>query len=101
MKYTATLNIFNNLKDPYNKAFLFIDHETGNRVGAVISGGVSNLKAITRHWNVPNDWDRSILINEIDLKAKEYKHTTQGWEYAGCQPEEIADFIRKELSKDQ
>jgi hypothetical protein len=96
MKYTATINILYNRTET---AFIFIDHETGKHVGATISGGISNIRAIARNWNVSDGWDRSILFNEIGLKAREYRDTVVGWPYAGCRTEDLAQYIRTELEK--
>ena len=100
MKYTATINVINSKVDRHGNcywAFTFVCHETGNRVCATTSGGDSNIRAIARHWNVDDDWDRSIFFNQQEIGYREFNRLTKDWPYGGCCPDELAAFIRKGL----
>lgn len=82
-------------------AFMFVDVETGIEVKGKISGGESNIYGILRYWNVVNDWDRSIQFECVKMKEREFDRMVKGWEYAGCLPMELANFIRNKLGKPQ
>ena len=102
MKLTATLFAIYSERDRNGNcywALRFIDHETGREVHGTVCGGESNIYGILRHWNNPNDWDRSIQFHVQGMKKRDFARLTQGWAYAGCGPEDLAEFIRAELAK--
>jgi hypothetical protein len=100
--YTGLLKAINSKGDIYGNrywAFIFMDFKTGKQVAGTISGGDSNIYAILRYWNVTNDWDRSILFEREELPIREFNKLTKDYEYAGCEPECIAAYIKRELAK--
>jgi hypothetical protein len=102
MRLTATLICYNSKADNAGNrywAFRFIDHETGHQVQGTISGNDSNIYAILRHWNAPDDWDRSVIFERQELGKREFKSLTANWPYAGCEPENLAKFIRDRLAE--
>ena len=101
-KYKGLLKAINSKGDIYGNrywAFIFVDFKTGKQVAAKISGGESNIYAVLRYWNVPDDWDRSILFEQEELSIQVFDKTTKDYVYAGCSPQEIAAYIKKELAK--
>lgn len=104
MQLTATLIAYNSKRDRAGNcywAFSFTDHKTGKVVCCNVGllSGDSNIYAITRHWNVPNGWDRSINYLRMEKGIRDFDRMTKGWAYAGSNPEELAAFIRRELDK--
>lgn len=100
MKYTGTLEAIHSRRDSSGNvywAFRYTDHDTGKIITGLISGGESNIYSILRHWNVPDDWDRSILYSIREVGKREFKQLTKGWDYAGCRPEDLANYIRDRL----
>jgi hypothetical protein len=108
MKLTATLTAINSNVDRNGNcywALRFVDHETGKVVHGLVSGGESNIYAILRYWNdgrapltKTGDWNRSIQFLRESLPIRQFKALTAGWKYAGCDPQELAQFIRQELA---
>jgi hypothetical protein len=100
MKLKYTLFAFNDGDRRW--AFRFVRHSDGKAVTGIVSGGESNIYAILRHFNPKvNDWDRSIQFVKIEKTKREFSYlvTDPDWKYAGCCPEDLAEYIRKELRK--
>ena len=100
MKYTATLEAHYSKRDRTGNcywALRFIDHETGNAVCARGCGGESNINSIRYYWNNPNGWDGSVRCVTIEHGKRDFKQMTKHWPHAGCDPEQLAQFIRHGL----
>ena len=98
---TATLTTYNSKADRAGNrywAFQWFDHETGKVVCAKISGGESNINAIRAYWNNPQGWDDCIVCLSKELGIREFAKLTKDWTYAGCNPEDLAKFIRNSLA---
>ena len=97
---TAILEVFNSKADYAGNryfAFTFTDIKSGKSVSATISGGESNLKAVMFNFNGSGDWDRSIRFSVNEMGIRAFNRLTNGWPYAGCNPDELRDFIKKSL----
>ena len=102
MKLTGSLYAINSTRDSSGNeywALRYVDHETGKVVEGTFSGNESNLYGVLRHWNTPDDWDRSIIFNRLEMPKKQFKGMIADWPYAGCSPQDIAAFIKAELAK--
>lgn len=98
--YTATLEAIYSERDQYGNcywALRFIDHATGHVVVGLVSGGESNINAIRLYWNKPDGWDNSILFRCTSMKKRAFRQLTADWPYAGCNPEDLAKFIKSQL----
>lgn len=100
----STLFCFNSKPDRAGGrywAFRFVDHATGRSVKGTIgrSTSDSNIYAILRHWDKPDDWDRGIQFVRIEKGIRDFNEMTKDWPYAGCNPEDLAAFIRRGLSE--
>lgn len=98
--YRAGLKIFSSRTDRNgNKyfAFQFTDFATGRVAQGTISGGDSNVDCVRLHTGEPGTWDQSILVSREELPIREYDSLVKDWAYAGCPPEEIAQFIKTAL----
>ncbi len=83
-------------------AFRFVRHRDGKAVCGIISGGESNINAIIRNFDPKlDDWDRSIQFVKIEKTKREFTFLVHDpdWAYAGCCPEDLAEYIRKGLRK--
>ena len=102
--YTATIAPVYSRRDKYGNcywAFVFTDHATGQTVKARAGGGESNIRGIARHWNTPDDWDRSLFfVHPEELPIRQFNWQTADWPYAGSNPDELAQFIRDRLEVD-
>lgn len=80
-------------------AFRFTDFITGREVVATYSGGESNARAMLHGWNPdqPQDWDRSIMVEESELKIREFNRLVKDWPYAGCEPAELRQFVKDRI----
>lgn len=100
MKYTATLEAHYSRRDNSGNcywALRFIDHETGKVVVGTVCGGESNIYAIRQHWNNPNGWDGGVLFTTVQHGKRDFKQMVKDWPYAGCDPLQLAQFIRHGL----
>ena len=99
----ATLYAFNNdggRADGRQWALRFVDHVTGKSVTGKVSGGESNIYAILRHWGRVDDWDRTIQFVKIShFNDKEFTDLVDGWDYAGCTPDELVSYIQTKLEE--
>ena len=101
MEITSTLTIYNSKRDRAGNcyyAFTFFDHATGHSVSATICGGESNIYAVLHGWSTPNEWDRTIAVNRVELKIREFDRMTKDWPHAGCHPDQLREFIKKSLA---
>lgn len=101
MKLKGTLYAINSERDRYGNtywALRYICHETGKIAEGQVSGGESNIYGILRHWTAGDDWDRSIIFNRLELPKREFQRQTRGMAYAGCRPDELANYIRARLA---
>lgn len=102
MGYKYSLFIYNSEQDKAGNcywAFCFVDHKTKKSVTATFGGGDGNAYGILRHWDDPNDWDRSILVHREQVKIRAFNAMVKEWSYAGSQPEDLAAFIRAKLAE--
>jgi len=100
MKIKATLTIINSRRDRAGNcywAFEYLDHKTGKVVRGLTVGGESNILAIRLGWSKPKEWDRSVRTESKEIGIREYDKLRKEWSYAGCDPADIAAFIRKGL----
>jgi len=101
--HVATLFAFNNdggRADGRQWALRFVDHVTGKSVTGRVSGGESNIYAILRHWGRVDDWDRSIQFVKIcHFNNRQFDNLVKDWDYAGCTPDELVTYIKKNLDK--
>ena len=100
MQITAFLDIINSTTDTNGNrylAFRFTDCDTGNVVEATISGGESNINAVRRCWGRVDGWDETIRTRNEEMGPRAFSRLTKRWPYAGCAPEEIADYIKTVL----
>lgn len=99
----STLFCFNSKPDRAGGqywAFRFVDHATGRDVKGTIGRSISdsNIYGILRHWNKPDDWDRGIQFVRIEKSIRDFDRMTKDWPYAGCQPEDLAEWIKQQLA---
>ena len=102
MEIYATLEIINSRADIYGNrywAFRYTDHDSGNSVEGTISGGESNINAIRLHMGRVDGWDAGINTRRTELKIREFNRLTKDWPHAGCNPEDLANFIKERLAK--
>ena len=106
MKYKATLTCFNSRMDGNGNryfAFSYTDHVTGKVINGKISGGESNIYAIKgsagKALHGVNGWNDEIAFNAVEMLIRPYNRMVKDWEYAGCRPETLAQFIKDELEK--
>lgn len=102
MKIKAILHIMNSKADRYGNrywAFHYTDCKTGKRVFGTFGGGDSNISIVFnyRAWNNWS-WDK-IHTTRTELPIREFNAIVEGWQDAGCEKDEIADFIRRGLRK--
>jgi hypothetical protein len=94
-----TLNIIYSRRDTYGNcyfAFEAFNPETGKTARGTISGGESNIRGaeleLRGRW--PARGEPRWYVIESPLPVREFNRTTKGWEYAGCTPAELLQFIR-------
>lgn len=78
-------------------ALEYKDADTGEVVRGKVSGGEANIYGILRHWNEPNDWDRSVMFYVVEHGIREFDRMVKDWPYAGSESEALANFIREQL----
>jgi len=99
---TSSLECIYSKRDFYGNcywAFRFTDHLTGRTVEARISGGESNIQAIRNGWSKPNEWDASMTTRTTEMPIREFNAFAKPLPYAGCDPKDIAKFIRAKLAE--
>jgi hypothetical protein len=98
MKIKAILDIINSKKDRAGNcywAFRWTDTETGKQVKGRISGNDSNLLWAANHI-YPNH-DYYYTMHEVSVR--DFNSDMMGWDYAGCNPHEIAAWITEKIAK--
>lgn len=96
-RVTGHLSAIHSRRDVHGNvyyAFCF-DSSDGKTCNAKISGGQSNIKAIRLHLN--GEWDDKITFSDEELKIREFDRLVKDWPYAGCRPDELAQWIRDNL----
>ena len=100
MKYTGTLEALYSRRDRNGNtywALRYTCHASGRSVHGTISGGESNIFCASQYLDAP-EYGRTLQRTQ-DFPIREFNRLTKGWEYAGCEPREIAAWIRKKLSE--
>jgi hypothetical protein len=95
------LECLNSKADRYSNryfAFRYTDTASGKTVQGVISGGESNIRAIMYHLHGGSHEPRDIHYTQCELPIREFNRLTQTWPYAGCTPEELAQWITTQLA---
>ena len=80
-------------------AFSFTDYATGKTVCASISGGHSNISAITFGWSEPGEYDRTIEVTCREMPIRAFNKLTKSFPYAGCTPAQLREWIKAEIAK--
>ncbi len=94
--FKYTLTSINSKRDIYGNtswAFVYINEDT-KEVRGTICGSDSNIRSIV----TAAGWDWStVYYTNREMKIREFNKFTKGWDYAGCTPKELFDFINKKL----
>ncbi len=97
-RYAVT--IYTSKRDMYGNAYGAVevtDLKREKTARGNIGSAWQNARSIYRHWDVPGDFDRSLIFYEKELPIREFNALTKGWPYIGSQPEEMAANLRKAL----
>lgn len=79
-------------------ALRYTEAETGKQVEATISGGESNIRAISYHLNGGSHEPHSTYFDVVEMPIREFNRMTKAWPYGGCQPEALASYIRQQIA---
>lgn len=79
-------------------AFNLTDAETGKTVNGRISGGESNLNSMIYYLN-NEDWGGNYYSTTQEKPIREFNHLVKEFPYVGCSPQELAKFVKNELTK--
>lgn len=96
----ASLTILNSKPDIYGNrywGFIYYDLPTGKTVYGKTTGGDSNIYAILNGWDGVDGWNRSVAVYREELPIRAFNKRVRPWEYAGCDPDEIKNFIIEKL----
>jgi hypothetical protein len=77
-------------------AFRWINTRTGREVVGTDCGGESNVSAIVRAMGL--DWS-TCRYERREMGIREFNRMTKGWAYAGCCPDALAAYIKRELRR--
>jgi len=106
MKTNALLVCLNSKIDKNGNcyyAFIYTDNTTEKVVQATISGGESNIYAIRGACGMvlhgKDGWNDGIRFSSEEMPIRKFDQLTKGWEYAGCRPETLAQFIKTKLEE--
>ncbi len=97
-KYVADLQCLNSRPDFAGNrywGFCWTDRRTGKAVAATISGNDSNIRGIITAMGL--DSDRVFYSRCEDMPIRVYNLWVKDLPYAGCRPEDIANFIKTQL----
>lgn len=97
----ASLKCYNSRADIYGNryfAFRYLDHETGKVACGTVSGGESNIRSMMYEFN-GGQWKENFHFTTNELPIREYNRMVKGWPHAGCRPEDLAAFVKRELAK--
>ena len=99
------LTAINSKRDIYANcywSFTYVDAHTGKVIHAVISGTNNNISTARRYISNGekefNDGNH-IHYEEREMGIREFNKYVKNWDYAGCTPEDIASYIKRELRK--
>ena len=96
----AILHIINSKRDKFGNCyfgFVYTDVATGKEVLGKISGGDSNIRCAAR-WDLGLEWeDMNVVCTE--MKIREFDRWAKDVPYAGCEPTNIAEFIKSKLAE--
>jgi len=81
-----------------NFALRYTDFATGKVVEGTISGGEANIYGILRHWNTPNDWDRTVEFSSKEMAIRKFNRMVKDWPNLGCTSETLAKAIKENLA---
>lgn len=93
---TSILRLLNDVERQW--AFSWTDCATGAQVQARISGGDSNIRSMVYFLNGQSWEPHSTYYYVSELGKRDFKQVTQDWQYAGCNPETLAQFVREQLA---
>ena len=97
MAIKAILDILNSNRDRNGNcywAFRYTDCKTGRQVCAQTTGGESNISAVFNHekWN---GWGwGAIYTTRHSLGIREFNSLTAKWPHAGCDTDDIGNYIK-------
>lgn len=96
------LECLNSRADRYGNryfAFRYTDCASGRTVEGTISGGESNISSIPYYLHGQSHEPRDIFRPQNDeLPIREFNRLTKNWPYAGCGPEDLANWIKEQLA---
>lgn len=95
------LECLNSKADIYGNryfAFRYTDTATGKTVSGKISGGQSNISSIPYYLHGESYEPRDIYYTNEELPIRQFNHLTKQWSYAGCQPQDLAQWIKAALA---
>lgn len=75
-------------------AFRWTETATGKSVEGTVSGGESNISWIVK--NMGLDW-KEVHYTVTEMGVRSFEQMIKGWKHAGCQPENLAAFIKEQL----
>ena len=75
-------------------AFSWVATKSGKQANGQVSGGESNISAIVHSMGL--DWSE-VYYTRQELGKREFRALTGAWDYAGCSPDDLAAFIKKQL----
>ena len=91
-----TLDCINSRADMYGNcefAFTYTDHNTGKEVHATVSG--NNAQTIPFYLNGGSHEPHDYLMTVTVLPIRQFNRLVKGWEYAGCNGSDLAEYIKK------
>jgi len=94
----AILTSYYSKCDKYGKcywAFAWVDTKTGQQVVGVVCGGEGNITAIVRCMGLSSN---EVHYGCDEMAIRDFDRLVKYWSYAGCEPEELAQFIRDSLT---
>lgn len=99
MKIKANLQILCSKPDfagNQEYGFCYTDTATGKNVLGTVSGGRSGISAAVRlHMGLE---DGEYIVQETEMKIREFNRWKEGVPYAGCPSRKIAEFIKQQLN---
>ncbi len=101
MQIHGTLESIHSKRDVYGNcywALRYTDNATGRVVVATVSGGESNISAIRLGFSKPDEWDSGIATRTDELKIREFNRLTKNWQHAGCNPDDLREFIKRGIA---
>lgn len=97
-----TIEAIHSRRDSFGNVYwscIYTDLETDRKVRFTIPGGESNLNALRLHTGIVGEWDSETEFSTRELPIREFNQLTKSWEYGGCVPAEIWEFIQKKLAE--